>query len=745
MDCTWKSLSKFYICFFALMVTACGGSNSSEKTLVAPLSVEDIEIVDQESAIVSGNTIKLSVQFNRQLNAPQQLGIEWVSVEEQSIIATQEVDLEEGIETKLIQLTTPEIDTAQYDTAHQLKIRVSLNESHASSSGFTLFVPPPADKLLNSNGNKWSNEQQSQRVWDEGVLQVVGTNFDLWPIPDNPSWREDPFDNNTWLLYYHSLGWLYALDYEYETSGDVAVLQRIEFLIMDYLKDNPRAGENNYMAWNDHSVAWRLEALTYFYQKYFRAKWSAEGKKVQLYDVFEHADELQILLGDDRYFAHNHSMFHAMSLYNFSFVFPVENELQSYRGDAVERINELFDEMVNNETGVSVEQSTSYHFIAMELFIEANDLARTMTSEPLSGLDTNLGQMADFAAHFIYRNGLATAMGDTNYNRPIWWNRLERIIKDGDIQSDYVDFVLTEGKAGKSLEDNYIAESDGYVIQRPDYLITDDEVYTFTDFGKRLFSHGHHDAGNVIAAINGEQLLIDIGGPYLYNSPKREYYRSAYAHNTVVVNSQAHFTNDALLLSADCQGKLCYSLGKIEEVNYKHWRLVVTVKSDKGPRWTIVDLVRPNSSDLTGEGVAHDFKLIYHMAESTQVEGREDSTKCQRLTLASDKVFCLQVKANISQEVQYFVGVENEEYTQGWVQPAFGTRSPAPVLEFVSAGQKLNAVSELRSSQLAEEPLASLQAIDEDSLSYELDMGSHILFLADVASLNPSVTIMESQ
>lgn len=724
---------------FTLGLVACGGNDVEAPPKPQPVNLTSINLNTDNDALVSGQFVDMSLQLNRALESEQKLTVEWRVAGDQSVLSSDQITLAQGTTSYSTSLTVPQLSSERYDLVLSTQVHASLNTSELSSEEVATYASAPAEKLLNSNGYKWATEQQAERVWQDGEFQVISADFDLWSIPEDPTWREDPYDNNTWLLYYHSLGWLYALDHAYETSGNDEILERMEFLLLDYLSDNPRGGDNNYMAWSDHAVAWRLETLVYLYQKHFRSLWSNQQKLDVSNKLLDHADELESLLQDERYFAHNHSMYHAMSLYNFSFVFPVENEKHVYREKAMERINELFDEMVNNETGVSVEQSTSYHFIAMELFIDANRLAQTLTSEPMATLAENLSKMADFGAHFIYRNGLATAMGDTNFDRPIWWDRLKRIVEQGNIQSSYVDHVLTDGESGQLLMENYVAASDGYAIQRPSYTLGGDEVYTFTDFGKKLFSHGHHDAGNVVAALNGEQILIDIGGPYLYNSPKREYFRSAYAHNTLIVNEQSVFANDAILLSANCAEGLCYSLGKIQEATYNHWRIVVTQQTENGPRWVIGDLARP-STDVD-EMSEHQFKLVYHLAETASVDVVNDSQSCQAITLASGENFCLHVKASQPQEIRFYSGMDDENYTQGWVQPAFGQRRPAPVLEFVSAGSTLNAISELRSERIAPQPLGQLQAINEAALTYSLELGSHTLLLSDLASASPSVSI----
>lgn len=573
-----QSLARFcsYL-LIVLVVVGCGsGQEASEPKPTVSAKVVRLELSLENGIVESGEVLELAVITDKAVATSKNVTLEWRSTTGEVLQQTN-IALTAGTTHHSVTLMPVLASQDRFD--HVVASRLVVPQDSAAdvfSDSFDWYATAPADVLFNSNGFQWQNSTQESIVVAQGAFQAPRTGFAAWSIPSQPTWQEGPFQNNTWLLYYHSLGWLYAYDYYYERTGDESALADLEHYLFDYVAQVRRGGANNYMAWNDHAVAWRMEALSYFYQKYGKEHWSAEQQAAMDTYLLDHADELVDLLHDPKYFAHNHSMYHALALYNFSFIKPYQSELRGYRLEAVSRMNALFGEMVNTETGVSVEQSTTYHFIAMELFIQANQLARTMTSEPLQELAENLSKMVVFAAHLIYRDGGATALGDTDYQRTIWQDRLQRIVSDGGITSEYAEHLQSEGNAGQPLQANYVAADDGYVIQRPGYAYARNEIYSFTDFGKKLFSHGHHDAGNVIATDNGEALLIDAGGPYLYNSPKRAYYRSAYAHNTLIVDEQATFANDASVLGAECLDDMCYSLGLIDEANYQHWRLVVT-------------------------------------------------------------------------------------------------------------------------------------------------------------------------
>lgn len=725
-------------CVMALLfLVGCGSGDSAQspKPDVATAVVEAVTLSEASTFVESGAALAVTLTTDKAVAKPRAITIAWRDQHGETLKQSK-VNLKVGQRSHNFSLDTTIAPAEGFDHVATIQLFVEqAGQAEVGSDAFEWYATAPAMRLFNSNGFQWQNTEQATLLLEQEAFQAPRTTFAPWPLPAQPTWQEDPYGNNTWLLYYHSLGWLYAYDFEFERSGNEAVLEQLEHYLFDYASSVRRGGSNNYMAWNDHAVAWRMEALSYFYQKYGHARWSdAKVQQMQAY-LLDHADELVELLHDPRYFAHNHSMYHALALYNFSFVAPYESALRGYRDEALVRMNELFEEMVNTTSGVSVEQSTTYHFIAMELFIQANQLAHTMTGASLQELADNLSEMVAFAAHLIYRNGGATALGDTDYQRSIWTERLLRIVEEGAISSDYARHLATQGAEGTPLLANYVAETDGYVIQRPGYDYARNEIFTFTDFGKKLFSHGHHDAGNVIATDHGAPLLIDSGGPYLYNSPKRAHFRSAYAHNTLIVDEQATFANDASVLGAACIDDMCYSLGLIDEASYQHWRLVVTQRDGDTPRWSVIDIATSKT------GGSHAYKLVYHFPDDADVVPATDSAQCQTITLATTQAYCMQVAGSTALTVTKWQGVDDATYTQGWVQPGFGKRIPAPVLEFTGTGQQLLAVTELRTAAEAHQPMATVQAVNAAAMTYTIELGRYTMTLNDLASPAPTVHV----
>ena len=101
--------------------------------------------------------------------------------------------------------------------------------------------------------NRFEELEQGQlRVWP---------NFETCQIPDDIEWVEDPFNNKTWKLYYHSLTWIYGLLWGYDNGlSSGRVLVDLVKSYCSHLVYHPQ--ESDVMVWDDHAAADRLSVLS---------------------------------------------------------------------------------------------------------------------------------------------------------------------------------------------------------------------------------------------------------------------------------------------------------------------------------------------------------------------------------------------------------------------------------------------------------------------------------------------------
>ena len=577
------------------------------------------------------------------------------------------------------------------------------------------YVMPTLDKLHQSLRPLWYNAQEANRVLDSKLLALTWTSFAPWTIPDSKTWNENPYSSLTWQLYYHSLAWLHAAEFRSDQGIDIENnLTYIKSVVFDYLDKAAKDKAINYMSWNDHTVAWRAEVLSYLYLKYFQGKLSAEEDAKFSSFIDDHFDTLNELLDDERFFAHNHSMYHAIALYNMSFVFIETGLKYDAQNRALQRIEELFDEMVNAQTGMSVEQSFNYHLVAMELFANAIKNINDLSATQYPRLEAVLRKMLDFALHFVFENGKAPAFGDTNFDARSYLPKIIEIAEVANVSSDYLEYHT--GSNGRPLEQVYAETDDGFSILRKP------STHTFVTFGKQLFSHGHHDIASVTFANNSNEILIDSGGPYQYDRAEREYFRSPYAHNTLVVNGQRAFTNDGRLIESRCQESLCYAIGQKHETDHLHTRVVI---NDDKESLLVFDFIDSSNENM--------YELVYNLHPDLE-HAPTDASDSLQLSIGEDYV--LEVESTNTLELDAYRGYQGDDFIQGWVQPKFGTRTPTTSLIYNSSATNFAALTKLIKANMAD---AISMQVDDDIAT--ISVGDRKVVISSLRSESPQIEI----
>lgn len=598
---------------------------------------------------------------------------------------------------------------------------------------FSLINTPPGDYLRKSFRGIWFSDSGASAIVDRGQFFLSWTSFAPWEIPEEPTWRENPYDNRTWLLYYHSLAWLYAYDYRFEQTGDERYLEAATSIINDYIS-NVTPDTYFKMMWDDHTIASRADTIAYFYQKFVRNKQPAAVKKLWLEYLEVHAARLDELLRDSHFDAHNHGLIHATALYSLTFAIPELSDRLVLRQNALDRMDELFGSMVNVETGLSIEQSTNYQLVAMEMFSGATRLIRRMDGTAPAKLSGYLTTMANLTVHWIYQNGGAPAIGDSNYRATNYLSRLSSIVEASSIESDYLRFIQSDGAEGTPLKQQYVSADEGYVFSRPDYAFDETETYLFSEFGEYYFSHGHHDATNVVFAVGGKSILVDSGGPYLYNSERR-YFQSAHGHNVLVVDDALSFKNDAEFLGATCTQSICLSYGRVNEPTHTNFRLNVVAK-EPVPRLYVFDIAE--STTATAED--HLYELNWHFPPKSNVTMPSLSNECLAVTTPWDTTWCMFVESSESLAMNSFEGFDENGIERGWVQPKFGTRQPAPQIIYSATGESFLSLMSL----LPSEADAQLKAFYEQTGdTIQIDIGTHTIDITSWKSEAPLVGVVQ--
>ncbi|MGD9026092.1 MAG: heparinase II/III family protein [Desulfobacterales bacterium] len=166
------------------------------------------------------------------------------------------------------------------------------------------------------NNRAYREYLKNKKIW-------FGRSFEPWPIPANPSWRENPFSDRTWLMKYHSLQWLYSPAHAYLETGQNDYLYEIIYYIFSWIRSHPISKHSEKeMAWHDGATVRRTHLLVYLYHKILKEKLTNAQTRIYIKSLSKHGDHLERLVNKSDWKGHNHNLMHSRALYDLAVAFP---------------------------------------------------------------------------------------------------------------------------------------------------------------------------------------------------------------------------------------------------------------------------------------------------------------------------------------------------------------------------------------------------------------------------------------
>jgi hypothetical protein len=322
--------------------------------------------------------------------------------------------------------------------------------------------------------------------------------FPAYTLPANPRWDENPARDNNWAFNFHTLRFVEALWRAYDATHDRRYLDRSEFIIRDWYRDNPRSHPASRWAWNDHSTAWRAIVYACALKRLPGRPWLHAAASL-------HA---RTLIDERFYKKHgNHALNQSIGLLALGCVMRQE----TWKTLAIKRIDKLVVESVDDQ-GVTNEQSIGYQYYNFARYSVAIEHMRACRAEPSVALTSRVSHMPGFMRWGTLPNGEWELVGDT--------------VKGG----------YNPGTRPSGLYAVYTA---GFAFLRSGWGIERalrDETAICVRFGPRMIHHGHRDAASLTLYANGDRILFDPGMFHFGTDPWRDWFRSGPAHNTIEVS-----------------------------------------------------------------------------------------------------------------------------------------------------------------------------------------------------------------
>lgn len=386
-----------------------------------------------------------------------------------------------------------------------------------------------------------------------GSLLVENGRLELGPFAAVPltqfgDWEANPLDNRSWQWRLNWLSFLpYLLAYHRE-SGDVRAMQKAFAAARSWLDHfgAPDASHPFEFAWHDHASALRLEQLALLVH-YAEAHglWPEDDGRATSRALCVACAQHAELLFDDRFFSRhtNHGLEQARVL------LLVATALQTgeydrparWRQRALERIEGELRHAFTDE-GVHVENSPAYHNFVFKLFL---GIFRDYPTESLGPLGQWLSEVGPRALDFLTRvlrpDGLLPIIGDTEA-LPVTDGF--KAVFDADPAYEHFRYAISFGRAGTAPQPaSRIWPRSGYAVLRSEWPPATGyrrALHVVFKAGASSQYHRQQDDGHLVLYNEGEDWLIDSGMfGYDKESPIRQYVRSRWGHNVVVLDRAA--------------------------------------------------------------------------------------------------------------------------------------------------------------------------------------------------------------
>jgi len=506
-------------------------------------------------------------------------------------------------------------------------------------------------------------------VGSGGGIYFYWLNLPSWQPPLDPSWNENPFNNSSWKLFYHSLGWLNTYAALYQHTNDTKYLMLIDNYLDDYDRtiDNPHESSIS-GAYQEDAVSLRVSHLLRLYLLLY-ASHANEEKEVIERLLDKDIEMLLVYLEQLKWDDKNHGLIQARAALNIAAAMPLHDKAEMLQEFANRRITAA-SELLFSESGYVVEQATEYHFVSLSMMLEINSQLRSFNMPENGALKRKIEKALIIAPYLLYPDGTMPAIGDSSYGKN-WSGYLKRFYQEYQQLIPELEDYFALGE--QSLEKLMILHDEGLMIAKT--LLSGEELSkVFFDVGKSPIVHGHYDNLNVVAMLNGQKLLVDSGGPFTYEKDNRELFWQNSAHNLIIVNGEEKPDSDAEIVSTTSLEKQIEMVGKILlRGKLMHSRSVI-LSTEKTSAIVVVDSV---SSVVKGDKT----EQYWHYSPEIRVNPMEDGSV--ELSTEKGELFYQYQLHDMVTECHVLKGEvdSNGQPKYGWVTPSYNRVIEAPILK----------------------------------------------------------------
>ncbi|PKA82913.1 heparinase II/III-like protein [Ulvibacter sp. MAR_2010_11] len=353
--------------------------------------------------------------------------------------------------------------------------------------------------------------------------------WDLWePIDykDRIQWNINPYNSDSWVLYFHSLRMVGILARAYEYNQEDKYIEKAMVILRSWVEYNKTNLDNIYQ---DHMVANRVLNISHLY---FVAPniLKTDDKKLIESIILEHGEWLY---NDQNYTKGNHAIMQDRALMQASLTFSTFKDDEWYN-KSLERVTKTFDAEITSE-GVCVENSPGYHPYVMDLLQNFIVMGENFNRPFPEKYKMEYEKMVGFLTYIIKPNNKFPTFGDTYFtNSTLHFSNLYK--------SQELLFVDTKGLKGiKPAFTDKVYQESGYAIFREGWK-KGEEFSKQTQLSfintNQSFVHKHSDYLSFELYSNNEDLIVDAGHIGYNKDSITAYLKSTIAHNTITIDNR---------------------------------------------------------------------------------------------------------------------------------------------------------------------------------------------------------------
>lgn len=549
--------------------------------------------------------------------------------------------------------------------------------------------PAPANGVVRA-----VNREQARRVAADvrhGRFAFLGK--PAVALPADLAWDEDPYGMRSWNWSLHVMAYVADLVAVAGETGDAALLERAEALVLDWIEDHPpdHAGDARHgMAWDDHATALRARHWLSFWEAWVRSPLATPDELVSVLGaIAAHARKL----ADPAFYTlrHNHGIDQDLTLLSIAAWFPELHDSERWLHLAVTRLRAQVDAVVSPR-GVTLEHSAAYHYHMLTSRLQRlHELFAANPQWPYRlDLESLLAAMAEFLAWNLTPDNHLPPIGDTNPHPRLTLGSTLRPVAQ---RSALLRYALTEGREGSPGGRFMLYRDEGYAFFRDTW--TPDGGYgaafhaVFTAAAHAGLGHKQWDDLSFVLHAFGAPLLVDAGAhSYDAADPARRYVVSAKAHNTVIVDDVG-FEGWTARIEAGVDGE-GFAAVRGAHANYPGWRHRRTLVHLRPYRLVVVDDVAPTGS--RAGVVEHTFDQLFHLAPhlDAAADPAQPGVVVARDATGEAK---LQIRQLVEPERPVTVVRGAPQPLQGWVTKAHGELEPASVIATQARGRRARFVT----------------------------------------------------